>query len=93
VTTSGGINYVSRGQVDHTLLCSVRSTKGIGSLPRKARPRISEKKLSKGHLRKLNALRKSLGAMKTAETITKLATAGEVRIPRGAMFCAAAGDG
>jgi hypothetical protein len=77
-------------------------------MPRKARSQINEKKLSKGHLRKLNALRKSLGdeiadeafakwlaqqpdatapadsnAAKIAEAITKLATAGEVRIPRG----------
>ena len=30
-------------------------------MPRKAAPRYSEKELSKGELRKLNALRKSLG--------------------------------
>jgi hypothetical protein len=30
-------------------------------MPRKAKPQFEEKKLSKGELRKLNALRKSLG--------------------------------
>lgn len=77
-------------------------------MARKARPEINVKKLSKGYLRKLNALRKSLGdqiaddafakwiaqqpeatetgdrnAAKIADAITKLAIAGEVRIPRG----------
>jgi hypothetical protein len=90
------------------LLLNARNNQVISDMPRKTKPSINVKKLSKGNLRKLNALRKSLGdeiadeafakwlaqqteaspaddrnAAKIAEAITKLATAREVRIPRG----------
>ena len=75
---------------------------------RKPKPRISDKELTKGELRKLNALRKSLGddiaekafaewyasagtdgvaadknADLVADTLSSLAQAGKLRIPRG----------
>lgn len=61
-------------------------------MPRKAAPKFSEKELTKGELRKLNALRKSLGndiAMKAfSEWYVKSGTSGGEAADKNAMLIA-----
>jgi hypothetical protein len=108
VRTAAGLFCIRADKLPVVLLCKAAGNWKDNHMPRKARAQINERKLSKGHLRKLNALRKSLGeeiadeafakwiaqqteaapagdrnAVKIAEAITKLATSGEIRIPRG----------